>query len=162
MRNIERKYTTKKLVSEKVEKELRKIKELDAKYSKRNSAQETFFPVLILLYATDGYRNYIGSMAGEMFQLSIFGMVILSASSANRAADVAKEAVMSLPGRIPEYHNELKVILRKECKQNVCLTLWKIYKIDKSLIISALGVLMSYGFLIATFGTISSHTDNII
>ncbi|GFR13603.1 uncharacterized protein TNCT_498761 [Trichonephila clavata] len=98
-------------------------------------------------------------MAGEMFESLIFGMVIISASSANRAIYVAKEAVLSLPGRIPQYYNELKVILRKDCKQNVCLTLWKIYKIDISLIISAVGVLMSYGFLIATFGTISSHTD---
>ncbi|GFV39522.1 uncharacterized protein TNCV_1367631 [Trichonephila clavipes] len=118
-----------------------------------------WFSYKMIFFIKDGYQNYIGLMAGEMFQLSIFGMMIISASSVNRAADVAKEAVMSLPGRVPQYYNELKVILRKECKQNVCLTLWKIYKIDNSLIISALGVLMSYGFLIATFGTISSHTD---
>ncbi|GFY47001.1 uncharacterized protein TNIN_11341 [Trichonephila inaurata madagascariensis] len=102
------------------------------------------------------YLHYLNSMTGEMFQSSMFVMVIISASSANTAADVAKEAVMSLPGRIPQYYSELKVILRKDCKQNICLTLWKIYKIDRSLIISALGVLMSYGVLIATLGTVST------
>ncbi|GFY75501.1 uncharacterized protein TNIN_244241 [Trichonephila inaurata madagascariensis] len=113
-----------------------------------------------MIFVIEGsYLHYIGPMAGEMFQSSIFGMVIMSASSANRAIDVAKEAVISLPGKIPQYYNELKVILRKDCKHNICLTLWKIYKIDRSLIISALGVLMSYGFLIATLGTISSHSE---
>ncbi|GFX70503.1 hypothetical protein TNCV_4474371 [Trichonephila clavipes] len=86
-------------------------------------------------------------------------MLIISASSANEAVGVAKEAVMSLPGKIPQYYNELKVILSKDCKQNVCLTLWKIYKIDRSLIISVIGVVMSYGFLIATLGTVNSHND---
>ncbi|GFT43277.1 uncharacterized protein TNCV_2521221 [Trichonephila clavipes] len=105
------------------------------------------------------YLHYLSSVAGEMFQCSIIGMMIISASSATRAIEIAKEAVMSLPGRIPQYYNELKVILRKYCKQNVCLTLWKLYKIDRSLIISAFGVLMSYGFLIATLGTVSTQTD---
>ncbi|GFY37601.1 uncharacterized protein TNIN_265121 [Trichonephila inaurata madagascariensis] len=118
-----------------------------------------FLSYNVLFLTKHGYAHYLSCMAGEIFQCSIIGMVILSASSANRAADVVKEAVMSLPGRIPEYHNELKVILRKEYKQNVCLTLWKLYKIDRSLILSALGVLMNYGFLIATLGTVSSHTD---
>ncbi|GFR25251.1 hypothetical protein TNCT_312031 [Trichonephila clavata] len=94
-----------------------------------------------------------------MSHCSIIGIVLISASSANRAADVAKEAVLSLPGRIPQYYNELKIILRKDCKHNVCLTLCKLYKIDRSLILCALGVLMNYGILIATLGTVSSNTD---
>ncbi|GFQ96647.1 hypothetical protein TNCT_143441 [Trichonephila clavata] len=99
-------------------------------------------------------------MTAELFHCSIIGMVIISAADANTAADVAKEAVMSLPGKIPQYYNELKIILRKDCKQNVCLTLWKMYKIDKSLIIYVLGVLMNYGILIATLGNLmySKHS----
>ncbi|GFS67791.1 HTH_Tnp_Tc3_2 domain-containing protein [Trichonephila clavipes] len=80
-------------------------------------------------------------------------MVIISASDANTAADVAKESITSLPGMIPQYYNDLKVIVRKDCKQNVCLTLWKLYKNDRSLIICAMGVLMNYGILTATLGT---------
>ncbi|GFR13595.1 uncharacterized protein TNCT_498721 [Trichonephila clavata] len=118
-----------------------------------------FLSYNVLFVPNPGYAHYLSCIAGEIFQCSIIGMVILSASSVNKAADVAKEAVLSLPGRIPQYYNELKVILRKDCKQNVCLTLWKLYKIDRSLILCALGVLMNYGFLIATLGTVSSHTD---
>ncbi|GFV39531.1 uncharacterized protein TNCV_1367721 [Trichonephila clavipes] len=99
---------------------------------------------------------YLGSTTGGLSHCSVIGIVILSASSANRAADIAKEAVLSLPGRIPQYYNELKAILIKDCKQNVCLTLWKLYKIDRSLILCALSVLMNYGILIATLGTVSS------
>ncbi|GFW17732.1 hypothetical protein TNCV_2652891 [Trichonephila clavipes] len=49
----------------------------------------------------------------ELFHCSIIGMLIISAS-VNKAADVAKEAVMSLPGKIPQNYNELKIILRKD------------------------------------------------
>ncbi|GFR25248.1 uncharacterized protein TNCT_312021 [Trichonephila clavata] len=110
----------------------------------------------VLFVTKHGYVHYLSCMAGEIFLCSIIGMVIVSASSANRAADVAKEAVLSLPGRIPQYYNELKVILRKDFKDNICLTLWKLYEIDRSLILCALGVLMNYGILIATLGTVSS------
>ncbi|GFQ94672.1 hypothetical protein TNCT_97531 [Trichonephila clavata] len=98
-------------------------------------------------------------MVGGVYYCSIIGIVIISASSANAAADVAKEAVMSLPGKISHYYNELKAILRKDCKQNVCLTVWKLYKIDRSLIPRALGVLLNYGFLIATLGTVNNCID---
>ncbi|GFY69406.1 hypothetical protein TNIN_334701 [Trichonephila inaurata madagascariensis] len=98
-------------------------------------------------------------MVGEMYNCSIIAMVILSASSANTAADVAKEAVISLPGKVPQYYNELKTILRKDCKQNVSLTVWKLYKIDRSLIPCALGVLLNYGILIATLGTVNNCID---
>ncbi|GFS63713.1 uncharacterized protein TNIN_485581 [Trichonephila inaurata madagascariensis] len=113
----------------------------------------------VIFLTIDGYRHYMSCMAAEVFHCFIIGMVIISASDANTAADVAKEAVMSLPGKIPQYYTELKAILRKDCKQNVNLTLWKMYKIDRSLIICALGVLMNYGILIATLGTVSTRSD---
>ncbi|GFT43278.1 uncharacterized protein TNCV_2521231 [Trichonephila clavipes] len=112
----------------------------------------------VIFVTKNGYEHYLSSMFGEIYYCSLIGMVILSASSANTAADVAKESVMSLPGKISQHYNELKAILRKDCKQNACLTVWKLYKIDRTLIISALGVLMSYGILIATLGTVNSCT----
>ncbi|GFQ88244.1 integrase catalytic domain-containing protein, partial [Trichonephila clavata] len=104
----------------------------------------------VLFVTRHGYVHYISCTSGVMFLCSIIGMVIISASDSNTAADGAKEAVMSLPGMIPQYYNGLKVILRKDCKKSVCLTLWKLYKNDRSLIFCALGVLMNYGILIAT------------
>ncbi|GFY46994.1 uncharacterized protein TNIN_11271 [Trichonephila inaurata madagascariensis] len=113
-----------------------------------------------LIFVTkNGYVHFLSSIIGEMYYCSIIAIVILSASSANTAAEVAKEAVMSLPGRIPQYYNELKAILRKDCKQTVTLTVWKLYKIDRTLFISVLGVLVSYGILIATLGSVNSCID---
>ncbi|GFY46999.1 uncharacterized protein TNIN_11321 [Trichonephila inaurata madagascariensis] len=113
-----------------------------------------------LIFVTkNGYEHYLSSIFGVMYYCSLIIMVILSASSANTAADVAKESVMSLPGKIPQHYKEMKAILRKDCKQNACLTVWKLYKIDRTLIISALGVLMNYGILIATLGTVNNCID---
>ncbi|GFU16759.1 uncharacterized protein NPIL_457451 [Nephila pilipes] len=107
------------------------------------------------------YRDYMCYLCGGMYHCSIIGIVIVSASAANSAAEGAKEAVMSLPGMFPKCYNELKVILIKDCKQQVCLTLWKIYKIDRSLIITAMGAQVNYGILVATLGTVSRSKDNI-
>ncbi|GFT71095.1 hypothetical protein NPIL_141421, partial [Nephila pilipes] len=96
---------------------------------------------------------------GVIYHCSIIGIVIGSASAANRAAEATKETVMSLPGIFPKCYNELKAILRKDCKQQVSLTLWKMYKIDRSLIITATGVLLNYGILVATLGTVSKCND---
>ncbi|GFX53056.1 hypothetical protein TNCV_1655151 [Trichonephila clavipes] len=79
-------------------------------------------------------------------------MLILPASAANSAFIAAKEAVQSLPWKIPQYHTKLKVIIRSECMADISLTLWKTYKIKRSLIFSALGTLVTYGMLLATLG----------
>ncbi|GFY73206.1 uncharacterized protein TNIN_68961 [Trichonephila inaurata madagascariensis] len=92
-------------------------------------------------------------LAAEIWFSILVCMIILSASAANRASLAAKEAIYSLPGRIPRYYYELEVIIRSECMRDVSLTLWKIYEIDRSLILSALGTLITYGMLLVTMGS---------
>ncbi|GFT33507.1 uncharacterized protein NPIL_668931 [Nephila pilipes] len=115
----------------------------------------------MIFISKDGCIDYLCYLGGGLFHFSIIGTVLVSGSSANTGAEGAKEAVMSLPGIFPKWYNELKAILRKDCKQKPCLTLWKIYKIDRSLIITAMGVLMNYGILIATLGTVSRCNEKI-
>ncbi|GFQ74418.1 hypothetical protein TNCT_94641 [Trichonephila clavata] len=87
-------------------------------------------------------------------------MLMSDASSANKEVDVAKEAVLFFPGKILQYYKALKIILRTDCKQNTFLNLWRTHKIDTSLAIRALGVLMNYGILTATFsGTAVSYLE---
>ncbi|GFU13533.1 uncharacterized protein NPIL_435331 [Nephila pilipes] len=107
----------------------------------------------------DGYIDYLCYLSGGLFLFSIIAIIIASASAANRGAELAKEAVMSLPGIFPKCYNELKVILRKDCKQQLFLTLWNMYKIDRSLIITAMGVLANYGILVATLGTVINRSN---
>ncbi|GFS41878.1 uncharacterized protein NPIL_599771 [Nephila pilipes] len=115
----------------------------------------------LIFIPKDGYIDYLCYLCGGLFHFSTIGIVIVSASAANRAAEVTSEAVLTLPGIFPKCYNELKAILRKNCKQKPCLTLWKIYKIDRSLIITAMGVLMNYGILVATLGSISRCNEKI-
>ncbi|GFY46997.1 hypothetical protein TNIN_11301 [Trichonephila inaurata madagascariensis] len=75
----------------------------------------------LIFVIKNGYVHYLSSIIGEMYYCSIIATVILSASSANTAAEVAKEAVMSLPGRIPQYYNELKALLREKIAKQMLL-----------------------------------------
>ncbi|GFY78588.1 hypothetical protein TNIN_182751 [Trichonephila inaurata madagascariensis] len=50
------------------------------------------------------------------FSVLVF-MIILSASAANSASKAAKEAIYSLPGKMPRYYHELEVIIRSDCIQ---------------------------------------------
>ncbi|GFR06287.1 uncharacterized protein TNCT_60321 [Trichonephila clavata] len=81
-------------------------------------------------------------------------MVILSAAASNRAQLAAKEAIHSLPSKIPRYYFKLETI-RGKYVGDALLTLWKIYNIDRSLFLSAIGTLLTYGML---FVTIVGHT----
>ncbi|GFX53091.1 uncharacterized protein TNCV_1655501 [Trichonephila clavipes] len=103
----------------------------------------------IVIFSIDGY---VHPLTGEIYFFSLVCMVILPASAANRAFLNAKEAIFSLPGKIPQHYNELKMMVRSECMRDVSLTLWKVYKIEPSLMFSAMGSLVTYGMLLATLG----------
>lgn len=102
-------------------------------------------------------RNYITysftCVTGYCHLYSLLGLII-KASEANRYAMIAREKVVSLPGVIPKHYAQLKSVIRKEFKRKICLTFWKIYIIDRSMVINALGTLTTYGILIATLGNV--------
>ncbi|GFY57661.1 uncharacterized protein TNIN_310871 [Trichonephila inaurata madagascariensis] len=114
----------------------------------------------ILIFSIDGC---VHPLTGETYFFSLVCMVILSASAANRAFLTAKEALLSLPAKIPQHYDELKIIVCRECMKDVSLTLWKVYKIEPSLLLSAMGLLITYGMLLATLGgTISQQRDSLL
>ncbi|GFR16030.1 uncharacterized protein TNCT_440011 [Trichonephila clavata] len=79
---------------------------------------------------------------------------MLPASSANKAGKDARDIILSLPGWFPQHHRKLKLAVRRKFKQTeYSLTLWKTYLINRSMLISALGTLVTYGIIIATFGS---------
>ncbi|GIY51102.1 uncharacterized protein CDAR_498341 [Caerostris darwini] len=95
------------------------------------------------------------AIAGLLY-LAVFLSTILSASAATQEGRIAKELIVSLPGKFPSHYKELKVTLRKHFKREVVLTLWKMYTIERSILISALGTLVTYGILIATLGNVGN------
>ncbi|KAF8797095.1 hypothetical protein HNY73_001399 [Argiope bruennichi] len=97
------------------------------------------------------------SSAGLLY-LAVFLSATLSASAATREGGIARDLMESLPGKFPTHYKELKVILRKYYRREVSLTLWKMYAIERSILISASGTLVTYGILIATLGNV--QVDN--
>ncbi|GIY88590.1 uncharacterized protein CEXT_663681 [Caerostris extrusa] len=83
------------------------------------------------------------------------------AAAVNHAAARARETVLSLPGWFPKRYSIIKMYVRRRFMHKTALTLWKIYRIDKSLLISAIGTLISYGILFGTLGSVqNSNNEN--
>ncbi|GIY94399.1 uncharacterized protein CEXT_369321 [Caerostris extrusa] len=88
-------------------------------------------------------------------------ITLTPAAAVNQAAAMARELVLSLPGWIPNRYSIIKALICRSFMGKTSLTLWKIYRIDNSLLISAIGTLISYGILIGTLGSVqSSNNEN--
>ncbi|GFU06020.1 uncharacterized protein NPIL_164481 [Nephila pilipes] len=101
----------------------------------------------VFLSSKDFAMLYV-TISSIAFYFMILLMVILPAAAANQVGIQARNIVISLPGWFPKQYGKLSMHVRKHFTQEDFLTLWKIYKIDKSLLISALGTLLTYGFLV--------------
>ncbi|GIY77253.1 uncharacterized protein CEXT_320781 [Caerostris extrusa] len=93
---------------------------------------------------------------GFVQYLVLLFITLSPAAAANQAAAMAREFVLSLPGWFPKRYGIIKVHVRREFMHKTTLTLWKIYRIDYSLIISAIGSLISYGILVGTLGSVQN------
>ncbi|GIY58815.1 uncharacterized protein CDAR_227581 [Caerostris darwini] len=86
--------------------------------------------------------------------VSSFGKELGRTSSVNKSAVLAYDAIRCFAERFPHRFNELNFYSHLQMKQKPSLTLWDIYKIDKSLLISVLGTLVTYGYLVGTLGSV--------
>ncbi|GIY67926.1 uncharacterized protein CDAR_619921 [Caerostris darwini] len=96
---------------------------------------------------------------GFMQYFVLLLMILPSAAAANQAAATAREIVLSLPGWFPKRYSIIKLHVCRSFKPKTALTLWNIYRIDKSMLISAIGTLISYGILLGTLGSVQSSDD---
>ncbi|GFU61620.1 uncharacterized protein NPIL_621851 [Nephila pilipes] len=121
-----------------------------------------FWAVYSLVFFTNGdYLSYLRYLHGVVHVLTFLLMIMLPATAANVAAKVAKGIVLTLPGSFPEEYKKLKMYVQKNFKhQELEFTLWKIYTIDKSLLISEIGTVITYGILVGTLGTVQNSLDN--
>ncbi|GFS33351.1 uncharacterized protein NPIL_428361 [Nephila pilipes] len=112
----------------------------------------------------DGYRmafthnlNMLSTYFGLLTCSALFNsfhnlLMMISASLTNEAADRVKGIVECLPYRILTQHRDIKYRLKKNCDRHNRLTIWSIYVLDRSLIITCFGTLLTYGILIGTLG----------
>ncbi|GBM03302.1 hypothetical protein AVEN_142582-1 [Araneus ventricosus] len=94
-------------------------------------------------------EKFLYLLFSGIYNMLLQVMIMISASIANEEAE---KVVESLPGLIPKHENDLKLEFKNEFQQHKSLSLWKIYTFDRSLLITSLGTLLTYGVLIGTLG----------
>lgn len=82
------------------------------------------------------------------FYIQILVGLWYSASTAMKAAETTKEDLNSLIVQLPEiFQSSIYAVLQKR----MLLTVWKMFVIDRSFFLNALGTLLTYGILLGTF-----------
>ncbi|GFW25951.1 uncharacterized protein TNCV_1329071 [Trichonephila clavipes] len=132
----------------------------------RNIDKELSFPTFAIIIVNmvglfwEGYRlafrNYMSAafmvcivssgICYLMFQL----LIMISASMTNEMAEEVKSSLLCIKYRFPPDLRETK--LKEVCTKKSNLTLWKIYVMDRSVLITSFGTLLTYGILIGTLG----------
>ncbi|GFQ79280.1 uncharacterized protein TNCT_164431 [Trichonephila clavata] len=110
------------------------------------------FSYIFVFLPKDDFIIYVFTFGGLTIYLMSLIPMMLSGACCNRAARQARDMIVSLPGWFPQHYTMLKMIIRQKFKKKYALTLWKTYIINESLLMSALGTLITYGFLIGTIG----------
>ncbi|GFY58009.1 uncharacterized protein TNIN_266971 [Trichonephila inaurata madagascariensis] len=112
-----------------------------------------FWRIYRLTLKATASNTYILSLTCSTISFTILLLLILiSASLTNETSSKTKNFMKNVPYRIPKGSERIKYMLRKNSVQEYSLTLWKIYIIDRSLIITCFGTLLTYGMLIEALG----------
>ncbi|GFT98463.1 uncharacterized protein NPIL_645471 [Nephila pilipes] len=102
----------------------------------------------VAFHPLDDRKVYFMQVFGIIQSLMSLFLLIIPAAGCNRALNLLQKTIKSLPGYLPQHREVLKLYIRKTHCKTFPLTLWNIYVIDESLLISALGTLLTYGFLV--------------
>ncbi|GBO32828.1 hypothetical protein AVEN_219888-1 [Araneus ventricosus] len=102
--------------------------------------------------------TYTDYLAKEVFNLSMIQeivmllTVLLPPSFSNEAAMLEKVTIISLPTFFPHQYHVLKIQVEQGFKKKMFFTVWKIYLIDRSVVVSLFGAPLIYGILLGTLG----------
>ncbi|GBM03297.1 hypothetical protein AVEN_142577-1 [Araneus ventricosus] len=106
--------------------------------------------IVLSLYKTNHLNISTINIIIGMYSIFLL-MLMVPAASTNEAARAARKLIGSLPGWFPQRSKEINLLILRIFKDEPALTLGNIYRIEKSLLISAIGTLITYGFLVGTF-----------
>ncbi|GFY58272.1 uncharacterized protein TNIN_142861 [Trichonephila inaurata madagascariensis] len=97
-------------------------------------------------------NNFFSLIIPLLFYLSVQLLIMVLASITNELENKVKCIILCLPCR--NFSEDPKRIFKfkKDLNQDNCLTLWKVYVMDRSLVITSIGTLLTYGILIGTLG----------
>ncbi|GFY67264.1 uncharacterized protein TNIN_439331 [Trichonephila inaurata madagascariensis] len=107
------------------------------------------------VYRTSFYKNqtsgYIFFTLSGFSYLVLLLLFMISGSSSNELANKVKIHIQCLPLETAENQPKMSSI-KKTLLQEDGLTLWKIYVMDRSLVIGTFGTLLTYGILLGSLG----------
>ncbi|GFT36524.1 uncharacterized protein NPIL_658171 [Nephila pilipes] len=106
------------------------------------------FSYRVVFYPSDDRMVYFMMFQGIIQSLMSLILLMIPAAGCNRALILEQETINSLPGWLPQHRKTLKMYISQRHSKTFPLTLWNIYVIDESLLISAFGTLLTYGFLV--------------
>ncbi|GBM00134.1 hypothetical protein AVEN_176381-1 [Araneus ventricosus] len=93
---------------------------------------------------------FLSLLMSSFYCLSVQLLIMIPAVSTN---EKYHQLGQCLSHRIPQQDKDLEFEFKKYFNKGSCLTLWKIYTLDRSLIITSLGTLLTYGILIGNLGS---------
>lgn len=102
---------------------------------------------------------YLALIISGCISLSFHLLIMVSASIINEISERTRCTFHGLPYRHLAHKEELKNMLKKDFQHRVNLTLWNIYVVDKLLIITSLGTLLTYGILLGSLGNNTSRRN---
>ncbi|GBL87187.1 hypothetical protein AVEN_270475-1 [Araneus ventricosus] len=88
----------------------------------------------------------------SIYFLTLHFLITIPASLLNEKLDDMKHFVQHLPNRMPRHRKEVKFELRKNFFPEKRLSLWKICQLNRAVVVTSLGTLLTYGILIASLG----------
>ncbi|GFQ85220.1 uncharacterized protein TNCT_252151 [Trichonephila clavata] len=98
-------------------------------------------------------KNYFLSLIIPLiFYLSVQLLIMVSASVTNELANKVRRVMECLPYQNSSQDPKKIFKFKKELNCDDSLTLWKAYVMDRSLVITSIATLLTYGILIGTLG----------
>ncbi|GFR25261.1 uncharacterized protein TNCT_67991 [Trichonephila clavata] len=106
-----------------------------------------------IAFHDDESKNHFFSLIIPLcFYLSVQLLIMLSASNTNELENKVKCFILCLPCSNSSKDPKKIFKFKKYLNHDNCLTLWKVYVVDRSLVITSIGTLLTYGILIGTLG----------
>ncbi|GBN07220.1 hypothetical protein AVEN_4329-1 [Araneus ventricosus] len=118
-----------------------------------------WFTYIFAFLEQGDYYTYVFICSGIAYYLLVLLSVILPAAAVNEAAEMAKSNILFMESWIPKPYRDSKIYLRQKLKPRVEMTLWKIYKVDKSFFITLFGTLLTYGMLLGPLGSVNKQNN---
>ncbi|GFS75886.1 uncharacterized protein NPIL_172191 [Nephila pilipes] len=106
------------------------------------------FSYRIAFHPSNDIKIYSLLIYGVLQNIIVLLLLMIPAAGCNRALNKAQDTVKSLPGWLPQHRKVLKMYYRQKHRKTFPMTLWNIYVIDESLLISIFGTILTYGFLV--------------